>query len=153
MLFAEPLRLEQPMLARLCLIEGRQCIATMGTLAGLESFAETLVLLQRLLPVAFVDTSAHLWRYTGEKLGARQAALINVLDHRFCPNAKPPSPDFAAASARRPASVIRTRATSIDLPPATTRSADAVASPAAIPDAEIRILPPQPASPSPTRHI
>jgi hypothetical protein len=50
-------------------------------------------------------------------------------------------------SARRPASVIRTRATSIDLPPATTRSADAVASPAAIPDAEIRILPSQPASP------
>jgi hypothetical protein len=60
--------------------------------------------------VEFVDTSAHLWLYTGEKLGARQAALFNVLDHRFCPNAKPPSPDFAAASARRPASVIRTRA-------------------------------------------
>jgi len=67
-LFAEPLWLEQPMPAWLCLIETRQRITAKTALAGLEGFAETLVLFRRHLPDVLIGARAALRRHLGEKL-------------------------------------------------------------------------------------
>jgi hypothetical protein len=61
MVLAKPLRLEQPMWARLCLIELGQCIVAKVTLARLERFAEKLVLFERFFPDALVEICERLW--------------------------------------------------------------------------------------------
>jgi hypothetical protein len=49
------------MLARLCLVEARQCIATKVTLAGLEGLAEEFVLLQCFPVTMLIDVCARFW--------------------------------------------------------------------------------------------